>query len=294
MASELQKFKKNIYSQVGEDGIIKEILKRLKKKINKTCVEFGAWDGIHYSNTYNLIKNYNFKAILIEGDKKKFKELCNNIPSKKVIKINKFVEFSGKNKLDNILKEYNYPKNFDFLSIDIDGNDYHIFQGLKVYRPKLILIEFNPTIPNEINFVQQKNVKINQGSSALALIKMAKKKGYSPIAATDFNLFFIKNSLKKYVVKKNYQINDLIDNKNKNYIFAGFDGSIITSRKISLPWHGMMIKKINFLPKVLEQYPGNYNIVQKIMLFFYRFYQLPFTYKNIKKIFNYTMKIIIK
>ena len=59
-----------------------------------------------------------------------------------------------------------------------------------------------------------------------------------------------------------------------------------------MAWHDD--KKINFLPKVLEQYPGNYNIVQKIMLFFYRFYQLPFTYKNIKKIFNYTMKIIIK
>ena len=57
------------------------------------------------------------------------------------------------------------------MSIDIDGNDYHIFQGLKVYRPKLILIEFNPTIPNEINFVQQKNVKINQEISIQNNIK---------------------------------------------------------------------------------------------------------------------------
>ena len=61
-------YKKNIYSQFGEDGIIEEILKRLKNKINKTCVEFGAWDGIHLSNTYNLIKNHNLTyTIFING-----------------------------------------------------------------------------------------------------------------------------------------------------------------------------------------------------------------------------------
>lgn len=280
--AELFKYKKNIYSQNGEDGIIKEIFKRLEKKLNKTCVEFGAWDGIHWSNTYNLIKNHSFKAILIEGDKKRFKELNNNIP-KCTIKINRFVEFSGKNKLDNILKKHNFPKNFDFLSIDIDGNDYHIFQGLKIYRPKLICIEFNPTISNEVNFIQEKNIKINQGCSALALIELAKKKKYSPIVATNWNIFFIENSLKKYVIqKKNYKIDDLIDNKNKNFIFTGYDGSIITSKKIVLPWHGITIDKINYLPKFLEQYPGNYNIFKRKMLSFFCFYRSPFKYFKYK------------
>jgi hypothetical protein len=177
--NELSKFKKNIFSECGEDGIIEEVFYRLKKAkiaLDKRCCEFGAWNGMHASNTYNLIKNQNYEAILIEGDKKKFKELCNNIPDKKIIKINKFVEFLGKNKLDNILKKNNFYKNFDFLSIDIDGNDYHIFEGLEYYKPKLICIEFNPSIPNEVIFIQKKDAKINQGSSALALIELAKKK----------------------------------------------------------------------------------------------------------------------
>ena len=280
---ELLNFKKNIYSQSGEDGIIEEIFKRLKNKINKTCVEFGAWDGIHLSNTYNLIKNHNFKSILIEGDKKKFKELINNVPDKNIIKINKFIEFSGKNKLDNLLKKFNFPKNFDFLSIDIDGNDYHIFQGLKIYRPKLICIEFNPTIPNEVNFIQEKNIEINQGCSALALIELAKKKKYSPIAATDLNLFFIENSLKKYVIKKrNYEINDLIENKNKNFIFTTYDGNIFTSKKVALPWHGITVEKINYLPEFLKQFPGNYNIFQRKMLRIFRFYQSLSKILNLK------------
>jgi len=299
ITNELLKFKKNIFSQCGEDGVIKEILKRLEKsavKLDKKCCEFGAWDGIHLSNTYNLIKNYNYKSILIEGNKKKFRQLTANIPDKRIIKINKFVEFSGKNKLDNILNKYNFPKNFDFLSVDIDGNDYYIFESLNIYKPKLICIEFNPTIPNEVNFVQEKNIEINQGCSALALIELDKKKLYSPIVATDWNIFFIKNSLKKYVIKnKSYQINELINDKNKNFIFCGYDGTIITSKKIILPWHGIMLKKINLLPKFLRKYPGNYNIFQKIALLFFRFYLNPLKYfsfaRNYLKRFN-LMKIL--
>ena len=152
-------YKKNISSQSGEDGIIEEIFRRIKNLLDYQCCEFGAWDGKHLSNTYNLIKNHNYKALLIEGDKKKFQILNSNFLNDKVIKLNKFVEFEGKNTLDNILENNNFNKNFDFLSIDIDGNDYHIFDSLKKFLPKLISIEYNPTIPNHVNFVQKKTIE---------------------------------------------------------------------------------------------------------------------------------------
>lgn len=70
-----QIYNKNIFSEFGEDGIIEEILKRLHSVSDKQCCEFGAWDGKFSSNTCNLITRHNYKAILIEADKKKFKEL---------------------------------------------------------------------------------------------------------------------------------------------------------------------------------------------------------------------------
>ena len=50
---ELGKYRKNLYSQYGEDGIIAKIFDILDIKSGYVC-EFGAWDGIHLSNTYNL------------------------------------------------------------------------------------------------------------------------------------------------------------------------------------------------------------------------------------------------
>ena len=84
-------YKKNIFSQYGEDGIIEEIFKRLGNVSDKRCCEFGAWNGKFLSNTCNLITNHNYEAILIEADKKRFDELNINFPDKKIIKINENV-----------------------------------------------------------------------------------------------------------------------------------------------------------------------------------------------------------
>lgn len=114
---------------------------------------------------------------------------------------------------------------------------------------------------------------------------LGKKKNYSPIAATDLNLFFIENSLKKYVIKnRNYEINDLIENKNKNFIFTTYDGNIFTSKKVVLPWHGITVEKINYLPEFLKQFPGNYNIFQRKMLSIFRFYHKLSKYFKFKKL----------
>ena len=172
----LKDYKNNVHSQHGEDGIIEEILRRLSHDNDFQYCEFGAWDGIHLSNTCALIKKNDCKALLIEPNKEKYNELCKNFPSDKIIKLNNFVEVEGKNSLDNLLKENEINLNFDFLSIDVDSIDYYIFESLKIYKPKVICIEFNPTIPNEVYFVQKNNASINQGSSAKALIELASKK----------------------------------------------------------------------------------------------------------------------
>ena len=155
----LQHFKKKYFSQFGEDGIVVEILNRISKynSLDYWCSEFGAWDGVHLSNTCYLVRKKKFSAVLIEGNSKKIKDLKKNFPESRVHKICKLVNFEGKNTLDNIYKDTPIPKNFDFLSIDVDGVDYHIFDSLKKYKPKIICIEFNNNIPNQVEYIQPRN-----------------------------------------------------------------------------------------------------------------------------------------
>jgi len=267
----LKNFKDNIYSQDGEDGIIKEILYRLKEFTDNQFCEFGAWDGIHLSNVYALIKNKNHKALLIEPDKKKFVDLCKNNPNPEIIKLNAYVGLNDENKLDTLLASNNFNINFDFLSIDVDSIDNYIFKSLDIYKPKLICIEYNPSIPNDVDFVQKDHYS-NHGASALALIKLAKTKNYFPVCSTTSNLFFIHYDYKKYVVgDNNYEIDDLIDDtKIKNYIFYGYDGSIFTSREVRLPWHNFLVKDLNVLNSFIRKYPRNYNFLEKIIFKLYR------------------------
>ena len=117
-----EKFKKKIHSQQGEDGIINEILNILDIKNGWVC-EFGAWDGIQVSNTFNLVKK-GFSAVYIEGDKNKYKDLlvtCEKYPN--IVPIKAFVDKYNysENSLDNLLSKTEIPLDFILLSIGLGG-----------------------------------------------------------------------------------------------------------------------------------------------------------------------------
>ena len=266
----LNEFKSNTYSQMGEDGLISEILNRISTSYNidHWCCEFGAWDGLHLSNTARLIREDKYSAILIEGDIKRQKELQFNFPQDNVVKICSFVTPEGSTSLDRILEDTDIPIDFDFLSIDIDGMDYYILQSLKKFRPKLICIEFNPTIPNSVIYVQESNPKIKQGSSAKALWDLATSKGYTAIAATDFNLFLLENKYLNLFLSDLKQIEVLIPNGNDpQIIFSGFDGSVLSNKpSINLVWHGVFpLTRFQILPRWLRKYSGDYSLIQRII-----------------------------
>jgi hypothetical protein len=219
---ELKKFETNIKSQFGEDGIIKEIFNLIGTS-NKICVEFGAWDGIHFSNTWTLWHNEGWEALLIEGDSEKYQTLIANTSAFSNVKpYMAYVMPDGPNSLDEIFKKYNYPVNIDLLSIDIDGDDYYIFDGLKNYCPRLIVIEYNPTIPPSVELIQQKGEYF--GASALSILKLAHKKGYKLVHVTETNLFLVNNEDFDKLGKKEKPLADLFLNKHMASIVSSYDG----------------------------------------------------------------------
>ena len=186
----LKQFEANVQSQFGEDGVIEEVFKRIGTK-NNICIEFGAWDGVHLSNTWKLWHNENWNALLIEGITERFNALTETTKEfKNVQSLNAFVTLSGYNSLNAIFDRLQFPSDIDLLCIDIDGDDFYIFESLENYRPRLVIVEYNPSIPPHLEIVQEPGQYF--GCSALALFKLAKVKDYKLVHMTDTNMFFVR------------------------------------------------------------------------------------------------------
>ena len=198
-------FKKNIYSQGGEDGILEEVLKKLDLKKNGWCCEFGAWDGKHGSNTFNLVKNFSYKAVYIESDRNKFEDLKKTEAKyPNIYAINRTIDKNknSSNSLEKILEKTKIPLDFEILSIDIDSYDLDVWETLEKYRPKIVVIEINSSI--EPGIIQRHDLK-NQGNSFSATVDVGKKKGYVLVCHTG-NCIFLRDDLKN---KINYEENSL-------------------------------------------------------------------------------------
>jgi hypothetical protein len=254
----LLKFASNATSQCGEDGILNRIFEIVAPQ-NKYFVEFGAWDGQYLSNCFHLVKTSDWGGCFIEANPDKFKQLLVTHGSNSKIKcVNKFVEFDGEGSLDSILKSIQAPKNLDLLSIDIDGIDYFIWESLVVFEPTIIVIEFNPTIPNDIVFVQQKDARINQGCSLLALIMLGKKKGYELICCTSWNAFFVKKDLFPQFSIPNNFISHMYSPVLDGRIFQGYDSYIYACGMDRLLWRGgipLVSDDFQVLPEKFRIFP---------------------------------------
>lgn len=195
LTSPLLKYASNKTSQGGEDGIIQRVFDLLPDDGGpRYCVDIGSWDGKHLSNTYSLLRS-GWHGLLVEADAARSAaaaELYRDNP--RVACVTSMVTPES---LPAMLREHGVPQEFSFLSIDIDGGDYHLLSSLRdsEFKPKLVCIEFNPTIPNCVSFVQEDSPQCHKGSSLRALHDLAQEMGYATIVTTTFNAFLLRSSL---------------------------------------------------------------------------------------------------
>jgi len=180
----VSKFKK--YGQIHDEGYIAYILSKVGK--DKFLVELGAGDGVALSNTRLLIEE-GYKAILLDGDNKGNADVSQ--------------EWITADNVCDLLAKHNCPKEFDFLNIDLDGNDYYILDNiLKQYKPRLIVAEINGYFPENESIVMKRNDShawdgtYYYGMSLGATKKLAEQNGYTVIFQTDsLNAYLLRNDL---------------------------------------------------------------------------------------------------
>jgi hypothetical protein len=198
-------------SQKGQESIINYTFECIGTT-NKYYVELGAIDGHLYSNTANLRVNNGWSGLLIEGNPE--------IPSNPDINLHNRRIF--KNNICEILKEFNVPKDHDFICIDLDGFDYWITKAvLEEYSPRVIMVETNVRFePN-----QSWTLKYNEnwdwdgsswyGASPYAFKKMLNEFGYIPVWMHLDDMIVIRKDILK---EKGYEVpewNEVYSKSNK-------------------------------------------------------------------------------
>jgi len=228
--NDINKYEFKKTSQNNEDGIIEFIFNKIGlKKIN--FVEIGF--DFYQNNSLNFLSKVR-KGLFIDGSEDKVIKLKSIIallyPFNNINVVKKFID---KDNLNLIIDDhFHNNEEIDFFSIDVDGNDYYLFENLKI-RPKVICIEYNfwlgpdvkSSIPYDKNFTWETG-SMYFGASLNLLCELAKRKGYYLIALESHcvNAFFIRSDLKnnfeiidniKYFrTPKYYSMDEIINKKN--------------------------------------------------------------------------------
>jgi hypothetical protein len=225
---DIAEFAHNVTSQFGEDGIIAEIFRRIGT-VHPSCVEFGAWDGKHLSNTWSLWHEQGWRAVLIEGHPERHAALARSLADfPQVRALCAYVQPEGENGLDSLLANCGLEHDFDLLSIDVDGDDYHIWRGLNQFRPRVVVIEYNPTIPPDLELVQHKGGYF--GASARALVLLASAKGYRLACCTQTNCFFVDAVCWDMLGIAQPTLEDVFQRDNLTYVINSYDGKTYLNR----------------------------------------------------------------
>lgn len=224
----LENYGYKVYSQNDEDGIINEIFNRIGTT-NRFFIEFGVQDGIECNCHYLLFQGW--EGVFIEGSEdycNKINEYYKYLISKSKLKvINAFITRENINDLISTTKAI-IIKDIDLLSIDIDGNDYHIFQSIDVINPRVVIIEYNVKFFPPVKWVMDYNSEHvwdgteKHGASLQAIVDLAKIKGYELVATniSGVNAFFVRKDLYN---KDIFPADNSAQNLN-NYLKYGWHG----------------------------------------------------------------------
>jgi hypothetical protein len=189
------------YSQNDEDGILAEIFRRIGTT-DKTFVEIGAGAGLENNTLALLVQGW--RGLWVESHHLKAKQARNRIAAYLA---------SGQLRIENVLatrenldallqKNVPHPEP-DLLSIDVDGNDYHLWQAVQSISPRAVVIEYNAswfppmslTVPYQERFEWKSNTYF--GASLKALELLAERKGYHLVGCcfAGVNAFFVRRDL---------------------------------------------------------------------------------------------------
>ena len=190
------------FSQWGEDGIIDWLIERLPN-IPKTFIEFGVED-YKESNTRMLLHLRNWRGHVIDGSKKHISSIKQqDLYWRFDLTVN--CAFINRENINHLIDTSGFYGDIGLLSIDIDGNDYWVWQAINSVNPVIVVCEYNAvfgdlhriSVPYKADFqrTQAHFSNLYFGASLLSLIELGQQKGYVFVGTNSngCNAFFVRD-----------------------------------------------------------------------------------------------------
>jgi hypothetical protein len=197
----LESFGFKAYSQNEEDGIIEEIFRRIGTT-TRTFVEFGVEDGLENNTLYLLYAGW--RGLWIEADQAKHQSIIKKfsaaIAAGQLVARHSFITTGN---INSLIADSGMGREVDLLSIDIDGNDYHVLEAIECIVPRAIVIEYNAKFRPPLSVVTRYDSghvwdgSDYMGASLSAVAILAGRKGYTLVGTniTGSNAFFVRSDL---------------------------------------------------------------------------------------------------
>jgi hypothetical protein len=198
-SNSLARYERKVFSQNGEDGVIAELFSRVGVT-DRRFVEFGAGDGTE-NNCAFLADVMGWTGIFAEADEASAAGLahkyqyCDGIETRR--------QSVTPESVDALVCDGRGPSDeLDLLSIDVDSIDYHLWKSVVSVRPRIVIIEYNPTLPNDARVTLPLGAtpalrEYYFGASLSALIALGREKGYAFVYCdlSGTNAFFVRDDL---------------------------------------------------------------------------------------------------
>ena len=180
----LSSYERKITGPTGivEEGLVEHLF-AVHAPAERFCVEFGAGDGTNFSLARNLIERHDFGALVIEGDEAMANALIARYRSNP--RVTALRAFVSRENILSLFRQAGVPRRMALLSIDIDGNDYYLWETIAgEYRTDFVCIEYNPSFAPGQEFVISYDEGFRwsgddyYGASFSSLVRLGETLGY--------------------------------------------------------------------------------------------------------------------
>jgi len=189
-----------VFSQWDEDGILQYLIHNLPIK-NKTFIEFGV-ENYEESNTRFLLLNDNWQGMVLDACEQDIRYIeRDDFYWKYDLQVKQ--AWITRENIDDLLVGSGFGEHVGILSIDIDGNEYWVWEAIVSIRPLIVIVEYNSlfdlqpvVVPYREDFQRTSahHSNLYYGSSLAALAQLGQKKGYLLLGSNMWghNAFFVR------------------------------------------------------------------------------------------------------